>query len=424
MELDKIVNKDDEMFNLISKGESLNIFEEIDESVETKTFLKLIQKDLDILNLLTNHKTNMSIIEGLNFPMLFSIDIDAKSDFQSHFDELAAMNIAKTDQQLKQLLKKVLPEILEKMNKIPTKTKAKLLLQTRKGNLLKELPKTIEDLRPENKEQLLKEVTNSVAGEIIPTILSFIDTSKSWFINSGLEIRSNIIHASDIDERKYEDLINKLENHYHVIYPFISLYWCEKEHDSFYTIGSRMNGKCPICDRDLLKCTVYHFRPDILKILRADEGLIKCLAMFLVDDSGLLWLPDVYLEKVKEDTEKDILIESGEERYIIIEVKNYAKDVSNRAKKQNVDKIMSKTLNHLRSYKKKNIDVEKVYAVFNYCYDKQIQSQINRNLKKPKFSDLNQVEFKVIGIDTIENLKIQTENIESENDTHFIELNH
>ena len=51
MELDEVVNKNGEIFNLISKGESLNIFKEIDESIETKTFLKLIKNDLDILNL-------------------------------------------------------------------------------------------------------------------------------------------------------------------------------------------------------------------------------------------------------------------------------------------------------------------------------------------------------------------------------------
>jgi hypothetical protein len=412
MELEKIVNKNGEIFNLISKGESLNIFKEFDESVETRTFLKLIEKDFDILNLLTNHKTNMSIIEGLNFPMLFSIDINAQSDFKRHFNELAEINIAKTDQELKQLFKKVFPEVLEKISSnLPTKTKANLLVQTRKGNLLKSLPKVMGGLKPEAKEELLKEGISSIAGEIIPTILSFIDTSKSWFINSGLEIRQNIINASNIDEREYEEMINKLENRYNVIDSFISIYWCEKEHDpvSFYTIGSHMKGKCPICENDLLKCTLYHFKPNIVKLLRADEGLIKCLAMFLVDESGLSWLPDVYLQGINKDTEKDIVIESGDNTYTLIEVKNYAKDVTPRGKKTNIDKMMSKTLNHLRKYEEKDINVEKVYSVFNYCYDKSLQAQVKRNLKSPKFSDLNLVEFNVIGINTLKNMEFETE---------------
>jgi len=409
MELDEVVNKNGEIFNLISKGESLNIFKEIDESIETKTFLKLIKNDLDILNLLTNHRSNMSIIDGLNFPMLFSIDINAQTDFKKHFDELAEMNIAKTDQELKQLFKKVLPDVLEKISKLPTKTKVNLLAQTRRGNLLNSFPKAIENLKPETREELLKEGANSIAGEIIPTVLSFVETSKSWFINFGLEIRKNIINASNIDEKKYEEIIKKLENHYHVIDPFISLYWCEKEHEpiSFYTIGSRMEGKCPICGSDLLKCTLYHFKPNIIKLLRANEGLIKCLTMFLVDESGLLWLPDVYLEGIKGDTEKDIVIDTENGKYILIEVKNYAKDQTSRGKKQNIDKMMSKTLNHLRKYKEHDIDIEKVYSVFNYCYDKSLQAHVKRNLKTPKFSDLNLIEYNVVGIDTLKNMKVE-----------------
>lgn len=410
MKLKILINKDDKSFKLTSKGNSLAIFEEIEDSVDTLTFLKLIKKDSDVLNLLTNHNSNMSIIEGFNFPMLFSIDSNAKSNFQTNFSKITEKNIAKTDQYIKQLFKKSFPRILEKTsNKIKPKTKATLLAHAMRGKLMKNLPKAIDDLKPEEKEELFKEVIDSAAGEIIPTLLSVVDMSKSWFINLGLEIRENIVTASDIDEEKYEKIIEKLENHYEVIEPFISLYWCETNHGSFYTIGSHMNGTCPNCGRDMLKCTLYHFKPNIVKLLRADEGLIKCLTMFLVDESGLLWLPDAYLEGEAKDTEKDVLIEIGDKKYAIIEVKNYAKDVPLRTKKSNIDKMMSQALKHLKKYKDKNIFPEKMYLVFNYHYGKELQDHVKKNLALSKFSYLHHVEFEVYGIDTIKNIKLEDE---------------
>jgi len=414
MKLEILINKDDKSFNLISKGYSLAIFEEIESSVDTLTFLKLIKKDLNVLNLLTNHNSNMSVIEGFNFPMLLSIDSNAKSNFQTNFSKITEKNIAKTDQHIKQLFKKSFPRILEKTSsKIKPKTKATLLAHVMRGKLMKNLPKAIDDLKPEEKEELFKEIIDSAAGEIIPTLLSVVDMSKSWFINLGLEIRENIITASAIDEDRYEKIIEKLENHYEVIEPFISLYWCENNHGSFYTIGLHMKGICPSCGNDLLKCTLYHFKPNIVKLLRADEGLIKSLTMFLVDESGLLWLPDAYLEGEARDTEKDVLIETGDKKYAAIEVKNYAKDVPLRTKKSNIDKMMSQALKHLQKYKEKNIYLEKMYLVFNYHYDKELQDHVKKNLDLPKFSDLNQVEFEVFGIDTIKNIKLEHEPVET-----------
>ena len=223
-----------------------------------------------------------------------------------------------------------------------------------------------------NEEKILKIVKmfeDFVIDDVVPVGLMFVDSLKKEIVDFGIKNKKKMILASKLDEKIYEATINKLGTKYKVIKPLLSIFWCENEkheHYSFFMLSHSTvpRIKCPICDKNLSVGTFYYFIPPINYLLRSREGLIQALTMHVVAKTGQEWLPGVYLEGVDDDTEKDIVIQTGERKYSIFEIKSFATDVSRRTKKENLTQLMNQALKHLNSY------MERLNTSFTISFDK------------------------------------------------------
>lgn len=404
--LEKLINKDGEEFPIISKGESLSIISAIRDSINSQTVLELIIDDNDVLNLLTNHKTTMTSFRGHNFPLLFSLSENAKPALEGQFDDLSKQRSILTQRLIGKILSESLPHIIKNMDLSGSEVSS-LNRLTRSGGF-KDFNSIISDLSPEMREKIITGLFKGSIENIIPAGLSFLDSLKASVIDFGIKPRDNLINASDLTENEYEQIIEKLELSHKIINPLLSLYWCNSKshpHFSFYTVGQKLsNAKCPVCGEILYYGIFYYFEPNIFKLLRAKEGLIKCLTLYIADNSGLRWLPDVYLKDHPDDEEKDVIIETESNKYVIIEVKNHAKDVRMRTKEEHLLQLFHQAKRHLEGYKKHDIEVDDVFVIFNHVYDDELKKYAQDLLNRDVFATLKN-HLKVIGITDLETIK-------------------
>jgi hypothetical protein len=411
LELDKITNNKGKDYSLIHNKESMDIMERIMSSLESKTFMKKMLKDYDTLNLLCNHRNTLSIFEDYNFPLLFSIKEFTKPEMEKYFEGVADDERIKTQHIISEVTKKAKPVVKKLLKKYPKYFKGKevnILRKVLTGKGLEAFSLINKNLPDDKKQELIKKVGRLASADLIPGGISFVNSSKAQIIRAGIKSRNKITKTASIDEIKYENITEDLLMNYKVIEPFVSLFWCENqfhEHYSFYILGHTAQPQiiCPICKNNLYFATYYYFKPLLADFLMQNEGLIQVLTMFLVNETEREWLPGVQLEK-EDDSEKDIVVKTSEDGYSIIEVKNYVKD-NPRARKSNIEKLMKQASNHLENYQKRDINVEKIFLVFNYDYDDEIQRVVDGYLSKPKFVALNNVNLKIIGLNNILELK-------------------
>jgi hypothetical protein len=257
--------------------------------------------------------------------------------------------------------------------------------------------------------ELIKVFEDFVIDDVAPVGLALVDSLKKEFIDFGMKHGEKIISGSKLDERSYENTINKLKTKYKVINPLLSIFWCENEEHEHYSFFMFSHStvpkiKCPICSKSLSSGTFYYFIPEINYLLRGEEGLIQTITMYIIDKTGRQWLPGVYLTDITNDTEKDIVIQTGEQKYSIVEIKSLATDVASRTKEENIKQLMNQALKHLSSYNEHNIDLETIYLVSNYIIDKEIEQMVSDLLSQKKFADLKKVKLKIIGLNNINEL--------------------
>jgi hypothetical protein len=124
--------------------------------------------------------------------------------------------------------------------------------------------------------------------------------------------------------------------------------------------------------------------------------------MYLIEKSRRKWLPNVYLKGIDDDVEKDIVVELDSNKYGIIEIKNYARDVTVRGKKENIKKLMNQAINQWNSYKIHDIELELIYMVTNYLIDNELLDFVDELREEDKYAVLNNIDIKLIGINNLD----------------------
>lgn len=408
---------------IISKGKSLSVETKLNESLEVKTFIEIALDDNDVLSVLCNHRSTLSIFEKFNVPLLFSIDRESNIESDLPFDTVAKKEITKVEYTIDHITERAKPNIEDFTKR----------LEAQYGKVLEDIQVEVMGLQEEKNQQILsmvisqviikdfadeekilktiKEFEDFVLDDVIPLGLGLVDSFKKEFIDFGIKHREKIIFASKLNEEAYEITINKLKAKYKVIKPILSIFWCENEEHEHYSFFISSHSKvpkikCPICDRSLSVGTLYYFISQLNYFLRTDEGLIQALIIYKINKTGLDWASGVYLENVSDDTEKDIVVQTEERKYRIMEIKSFSTDVRLRTKKENIKQLMIQVLKHLRSYKMQNILVDTLYLVTNYFSDDETEQIVNELLSNTNFAELKEINLEIIGPNNIQYLKI------------------
>ena len=423
MEMKEIINKDGDTLPVISKGKALSIIAKLKEFVEAKIFVEMAIEDNDVLSLLCTHRSILSAFEKFNFPLLFTVNRATRVKSELPFALVATKEGTKAQHTIESIVERAKPTFENLFNKfmgkygmlledIDKKAESLVFQEEREQKILGMIVSQIiiQDLGNEEKIlKIIKMFEDFVIDDIVPVGLMFVDSLKKEFIDFGIKNREKMINASKLDERTYEDTINRLKTKYKVIKPLISVFWCENEiheHYSFFMFSHSTIPmiKCPICNKNLSVGSFYYFIPSINYLLRGREGLIQALTMYIIDKTGQEWLPGVYLQSINDDTEKDIVLKKEDNRYSVIEIKNFATDVSLRIKKEHFKQLLNQVLKHLKSYLKQNIIVDEFYLITNYIIDDEIKEIVNDLLLQKKFEKLTKVNLEIFGPNNIKNL--------------------
>ncbi len=421
----QLIDKNGEKFPIVCNSKSLSIATKLKESLKAKTFVEMVIKDENVLRLLCIHRSSLSPFEKFNFPLLFSINRGKSQKSPLPFELIAIKEETKAQHTIERIIERAKPKLgnlFEKfmskygllLQDIDAESDSLVFQEEREQQIIGIIISQIVIQEFGNEEKILKIIKmfeDFVIDDVVPVGLMIVDSLKKEFIDFGIKNREKVIDAAKLDEKTYEDIINKLEIKYKVIKPLISVFWCENErhdHYSFFMVShsSVPEIKCPICNRKLSVGTFYYFIPSVNYLLRSKEGLIQSLVMYQIEKTGLEWAPGVYLKDVSDDTEKDIVVKKGKNRYILIEIKNFATDTRSRTKKENIKQLLNQALKHLDSYLRKNIMVEDFYISSNYLIDDEIKGFVDDLLSKKKFSKLNEVNLEIIGLNDI--MRVET----------------
>ena len=128
------------------------------------------------------------------------------------------------------------------------------------------------------------------------------------------------------------------------------------------------------------------------------------MTLYLINKTKLNWASGVYLENVSDDTEKDIVFQTEEQEYNIIELKSFSTDVRLQTKKENIKQLMIQVLKHLISYENQNISVDTIYLVTNYFADNETEQILKDFLLNNKFAKLKKIKLQIIGPNNIQNI--------------------
>ncbi|VUT27718.1 MAG: hypothetical protein SYNGOMJ08_00268 [Candidatus Syntrophoarchaeum sp. GoM_oil] len=418
--LERITSKTGESLPIISNDETFKTYEKV-KTLEAKTFLKLALNDENILKLLTTHQSNLSPFKKFNYPLLFSLN--AQGDLS--FGLMAEKESIKVEYTIGQIGEKTKPNLERLVKKFETKY-VPLIEQLEVDDVITELEeekreefiktKIIQTVTEElgNENQMMKIIKifeDDVIDDIIPIGLSMINSMKDEILKFGIEHRNNLLNASKFEkDEDYKKVIETLEHELKVIKPLLSIYWCENknhEHFSLYmtTHANIPEIKCPICNEGLSSGTFYYFIPEINYLLRRREGLIKSLVMHILDSGSSAWNSSVYFEKEQNDSEKDFVIETDEGKYCIIEVKNYATDVPQRTKQENIKQALGQISNHVDSYENMNVDISQVILITNYWKDDELERIRKELLDDEKYEKIKRYNFELFGPGELHNLQ-------------------
>ncbi|CAD7775067.1 MAG: hypothetical protein KBONHNOK_00788 [Candidatus Methanoperedenaceae archaeon GB50] len=418
--LKKITSKTGESLPIISNDETFKTYEKV-KTLEAKTLLKLALNDENILKLLTTHRSNLSPFKKFNYPLLFSLNAQRALPFGL----MAEKESIKVEHTVGQIGEKTKPNLERLVKMFETKC-VPLIEQLEADNLITDLEEekreeyiktkiiqaVMKEMSDENQMmKIIKLFEDDVIDDIIPTGLSIINSMKDKILKFGIEHRNNLLKASKFEkDEDYKKVIETLEHELKVIKPLLSIYWCENkihEHFSLYmtTHSSNPEIKCPICNKELSSGTFYYFIPEINYLLRRREGLIKSLVMHILDSGSSAWNSSVYFEKEQNDSEKDFVIETDEGKYCIIEVKNYATDVPQRAKQEHIKQALNQISNHINSYESMNVDISQVILITNYWKDEELERIRRELLEDVKYEKIKRYNFKLFGPGELHNLQ-------------------
>jgi hypothetical protein len=420
VKLDHIINKNNKVIEIITTGKSSTICENLRNSVESKTFIETLLSDYETLNLLSTYHPVFSPFKNINFPLLFSMKRWVRGNPELPFKQIATKESTKAQHTIEKIIEKAKPKIDTIAEEFENKYKSsieKIEESTQLGTTQEEREQQLSQFTSEiimkefgNEDELLRKMKmfeDYVVDDIIPLGVMLIDSLKLEFINFGITNREKVISASKENYNSYEDIIDRLEQSYKVIKPLLSIYWCENNrHESYSFIllshPQTPDIHCPICKKPLSYGTLYYFSPSINQLIRSKEGFIQSITMYLIEKSRRKWLPNVYLKGIDDDVEKDIVVELDSNKYGIIEIKNYARDVTVRGKKENIKKLMNQAINQWNSYKIHDIELELIYMVTNYLIDNELLDFVDELREEDKYAVLNNIDIKLIGINNLD----------------------
>ncbi len=423
MNLGKIKTENGESLETVSSGNHLSTFAKLMGSLEANTFIVKVHEDSDVLNLLSGYHKSLSPFEHFIIPLLFSINRQKKAKEDLPWDKVDTEEENRTHVSSENMIRQAIPAIdgfFEKFNEKYKKILAANELQPdsmtyqeqEKQQILGMIISQVlaSELGDEEKaKKSIRIFEGFLTDDPVLLISKFLDPLKKEIIDFGMNNRAKMIANSGLDENKYKNVVEKLENDYEVIKPLFSIFFCENEKHklySFYMLNHSIvpQIKCPICNRNLSAGTFYYFIPQVNDILKTSEGLLGALTIFKMAQSGRKWLSNVSLKDIPVDTEKDIVIETDSGKYTIIEIKNFAFDVDMKTRKDNVSEFLDKALRDLLVYEKQGIALENIYLISNLFKDYENVQVVIDLCSKMKYARLNNINLKTIGPNNIHNL--------------------
>ncbi len=250
-------------------------------------------------------------------------------------------------------------------------------------------------------EKKLDEIRNEVGKLIVEggtDLLSYIlNIFGVKIIGVGGDQKKKLMEKAGFknDGRMYEDCIRDLSTRMGVIRPLFTCYWCPEHVDnpfSAVTAGHSqvMSATCPQCKGELASGTLFSWASPLKGCFETSEGALGLVVAWHLESSGVKWRNNCYLEKEKDDFEKDFIFKlPNESSFGVIECKSFKTvDEPNQRKESRLRDLLTQVLRNINALRKKDIPISRVIMVTNMEHNDALEKSLENLLQEGKFSSL------------------------------------
>ncbi len=393
-------------YRLVSKGNVQAVLEKIKNVRRCHSFAKLLSSDEEMLRLFSLHWSQVTALEEVSVPVLFSLQI-ASEDAET----VVSREAKKEEEKTSFTVEKVLSDARPQIDRFVKKMVGKLQSSGAKPDTLDESQVIAVLLKSMGlfsmgsplsaMVNMLKPFEDFVADDALDVVVSVLGASKSQVLEFGLSRRERVLKGTELDDDTYESLLARLvEDEY--AKPLLTILWCEghrRNPTSFYVAGHRDIPivRCDTCNRDLNYGTFLYLAPPAMTLTRHYEGTLLYLIAWILEQAGNKWNSQVYLEGEGEDTEKDIVYASeSRDEIVVVECKTFATDVPDRTVATNLRKSLKQLAMKVNSLQKKDVKVSSAVLATNYVVKSGMRKKTQEILKQKTYSSLRKTKLVLI----------------------------
>ncbi len=332
-------------FPLVPHGNLRHAIAKAKMAPESRSFATLVGAAVDLQHLLFLHWSHTSLLNEISIPVLFStppgvsssrtITREAKKGAEiGGFTIERILNESKPqlEDYMKRLVKRleasgITPETMNQAQLLAAIFEAMGLITA--GSPLSALLKLAQPLE------------DYFADEAPDLALTMLSMTKSSLLEYGLARRAIAIHASWLDESRYESAISQLVDE-GFLRPALTLYWGDGHPHvptSYYLAGHERIPRvhCEVCKKTMRHGTFLLFRPPAMTFVRHREGGVLHFLAWKLENSGISWNGQAYADGLPDAGEPDLIYESpGGTGTVLIESKSFVTDTPERTVQSNL----------------------------------------------------------------------------------------
>ncbi len=400
------ISAGDKQYGLVHRGNTANVVSKVSNSPESRSFAKLIQEDALLQRLFSPQWTQVSLLNELSLPVYFS-------KTPGRPPPAAVIREAQKGSELgsftmERIMKAARPKIEEWAQRVAEKLEAQgtppgtidqqamLLAVLQAMGLFTAGAPTTAWLR------LLAPFEDYFADDLMDLGVSLLSATKIVALSLGLTRREGLLKSTGMDEKSYEAaLLRLLEDGY--AKPLLSLFWCEHHQDiptSFYVVGHRRppTAKCDVCGRVLRHGTFLFLTSAAMALARQRQGPLLYLLSWNLEQRGIPWGAQVYVQGIAEANEVDLVYRvNAEQGYVVGECKSYATDVPERTVETNLRKQIGQLSDKVTALNKAGIPLSKAILVTNYFVTKQRKAFVKSMVRAGAIWPCKKVDVVLIG---------------------------
>lgn len=362
-------------YELLSRGNVRPVIEKIRRDYKARHFAELLIDDAEVSRLFLHHWRQLSLLPDISIPLI--VDTDQAPTAVDVLGKEAKEATGRTGVAFESIIQSAAPVIQRKLESLIARMKAqgvdpeKVNQETFAIQFLSLLGIFSGASPLSGLIRLMKPFEDYVADEIGDFASELLSAIKLGVRDAGNERRSRLIEESGLPLDRYRATIARMlsDGYLRVV---LSVLWCEGHPSlpvSLVTVGDSTQAgvTCSVCNKELIRCNFLLPTVHSMVLVRQYPGALQYLLPWMLEQQGMAWTTNVYVDGVAGDTEKDIVFRSNGVRGItVVECKSDYTDSPARTVNQKIRDHLVQLSRAVTSYRDLGVEVGMAILATNY----------------------------------------------------------